>query len=109
MKSMELELQEYIHNYCDEKNMSIDLRFACFGDENKFYMNNEEFSVICISYYTYDFEDVKKFCIDYLNHEWKHYEYPYNRTALYIQDIIYIDGWYEVLVGGRLFVDDTLT
>ena len=45
MKNIEFELQENILNYCNEKNMSIDLRFACFGDKNKFYMNNEEFSV----------------------------------------------------------------
>ena len=36
MKNIEVELQEHILNHCNEKNMSIDLRFACFGDNNEF-------------------------------------------------------------------------
>lgn len=109
MKNIESELQEYIFNYCNEKNMSIDLRFACFGDENKFYMNNKEFSVSCVGYYTEDIRDIKQFFIRYLDHMWEDCKYPINRTALYIKDIVNMDSWYEVIVGGCLFVDDALT
>lgn len=109
MKNIELELQEHIHNYCDAKNMSIDLRFACFGDKNKFYTNNKEFSVSYCGYYAENIEDIKRFFIHYLDNIWEDCKYPINRTALYIKDIVDMDNWYEVIVGGCLFVDDALT
>lgn len=109
MKNIEVELQEHILNHCNEKNMSIDLRFACFGDKNEFYMNDEKFSVSCCGYYAENFEDIKRFFIHYLDHIWEDCKYPIDRTALYIKDIVDMDSWYEVIVGGCLFIDDSLT
>ena len=30
------EVKEYIENYCETKNIPIDLRFACLGDVNRY-------------------------------------------------------------------------
>lgn len=102
------EIKEFIENLCETKNMSIDLRFACLGDVNKFYTNNDEFSVDCVGYYAEDIEDIKQFFVEYLDVMWDEYKYPYNRTALYIKDINDMDSWYEVIVGSALFNDDSL-
>ena len=107
MKFIE-ELKEYIENLCETKNISIDLRFACLGDVNKFYTHNEEFSLDCINYFTEDFEDIKQFFADYLDLMWSGCEKPMNRIALYIEDIEDMDSWYDVIVGGGLFEDDSL-
>ena len=108
MADFESELHEYISDYCCDKNISIDLRFECFGDVNKFYTNDAEFSLDCVNYYTEDFEDIKKFFSDYLDVMWEKCESPMNRIALYIKDIYDMDGWYDVIVGGGLFTDETL-
>ena len=108
MNNFESELQEYIFDYCDMKEIEIDLRFACFGDENKFYTHDTEFSLDCVDYYTEDFEDIKKFFKHYLDAMWEDCKSPMNRIALYIKDIVDMDSWYEVIVGGGLFKDDAL-
>ena len=105
MNSLELDLQEYIINYCDKNNISIDLRFQCFADVNKFYTNDTEFSLDCVGYYTESFEDIKQFFKDYLDAMWENCKPPINRIALYIKDIIDMDSWYDVIVGGGLFTD----
>lgn len=105
----ELELRDYIFDYCDMKNIIIDLRFACFGDRNKFYTYSKEFSLDCVSYYAEDFEDIKQFFTNYLDVMLENIEAPMNRVALYIEDIVDMDGWYDVIVGGGLFEDDALT
>lgn len=102
------ELQEYIENYCKTKNIQIDLRFACLADMNRFYTNDAEFSLDCVNYYTKDFEDIKKFFSDYLDVMWEKCELPMNSIALYIKDIVDMDSWYEVIVGGALFTDKAL-
>lgn len=102
------ELKEFIENYCETKNISIDLRFACLADVNRFYTNEVEFSLDCVNYYAEDFEDIKKFFADYLDIMWEKCELPMNRIALYIKDIVDMDYWYDVTVGGGLFEDDTL-
>ena len=35
--NFEEELQDYICDLCDTEKISVDLRFACFGDVNMFY------------------------------------------------------------------------
>ena len=105
----ELELRDYIFDYCNMKNIIIDLRFACFGDRNKFYTYSKEFSLDCVNYYAKDFEDIKQFFTDYLDVMLENIEVPMNRVALYIEDIVDMDGWYDVIVGGGLFEDDALT
>ena len=102
------ELQEYIENYCETKNIQIDLRFACLADMNRFYTNDAEFSFDFVSYYTEDFEDIKKFFSDYLDVMWEKCESPMNSIALYIEDIVDMDDWYDVIVGGGLFTDETI-
>ena len=108
MKNFELELREYIFDYCESKNISIDLRFACFGDMNKFYINDTEFSLKCVEYYTKDREDIKQFLTYYIDTMCENCKYPYNRIALYIKGIVDMDSWYEVIVGGGLFTDEAL-
>lgn len=108
MKNFEEELQEYIINYCKTNNILIDLRFQCFGDVNKFYTNDTDFSLECVSYYAEDFEDIKKFFADYLDVMWENCEQPFNEIALYIKDIVDMDDWYDVVVGGGLFTDKAL-
>lgn len=105
----ELELRDYIFDYCDMKNIIIDLRFACFGDRNKFYTYSKEFSLDCVSYYAEDFEDIKQFFTNYLDAMLEKCEAPMNRIALYVKDIVDMDSWYEVIVGGGLFEDEALT
>lgn len=109
MNNFELELQEYIIDYCNINNIPIDLRFACFGDRNEFYTNDAEFFLECIEYYTEDGEDIKQFFANYLNIMWENCKHPMNRIALYVKDIIDMDNWYEVVVGGGLFTDETLS
>lgn len=109
MNDFELELQKYILDYCNTKEIAIDLRFACFGDENKFYTHDIEFCVDCVDYYTEDFEDIKNFFRHYLDIMWGDCKRPMNRIALYIKDIVDMDSWYEVIVGGGLFEDEALT
>lgn len=108
MKLDELELREYIFDYCESKNISIDLRFACFGDVNKFYTNNTEFVLECLAYYAQDNEDIKQFFTNYLDIMWENCKLPFNRIALYIKDIVDMDSWYEVIIGGGLFTDEAL-
>ena len=109
MVNIEKELQEYIFNYCESKNMSIDLRFACFGDRNKFYTYSKEFSLYCVSYYVKNFKDIEQFFTDYLDIMLEERKSLTNRIALFVEDIIDRCSWYEVIVGGCLVVDDALT
>lgn len=108
MKCIEKELHEYIYDYCDKKGMPIDLRFRCFGDTNKFYTNDMGFGFNCVSYYAEDFKDIKNFFRHYLDIMWNHRYHPMNRIGLYIEDIVNMGGWYDVIVGGGLFEDNTL-
>ena len=105
MKNFELELQEHILNYCASKNISIDLRFKCFGDENKFYTNDTEFSADCVEYYANGHEEIKRFLIEYIDIMWKNCNPPMNRIALYVEDIADMGGWYNMIIGGGLFED----
>lgn len=108
MKYIEKELYEYICDYCDTKNIPIDLHFRCFGDVNKFYTHDIEFGCNCVNYYAEDLKDIKNFFRHYLDIMWSNRSHAVNRVALYIEDIVDMDGWYDVIVGGGLFEDDTL-
>lgn len=103
-------IQEYIYDLCESKNISIDLRFRCFGDTNIFCENNSVFTIDCESYYAKDIDDVKQFFESYLNILWFQSSYNHGnyRIALCVKDIVDKDGWYDVIVGGRLFKDDAL-
>ena len=107
MENIETKLQEHILTYCQSKDISIDLRFACFGDSNKFYTHDADFALDCVAYYADDFEDIKMFFMHYIDAMWER-RYQMNRIALYIEDIVDMDGWYDVIVGGGLFEDDAI-
>ena len=106
MKYFEEELQEYIHDLCETKNIPIDLRFACFGDINKFYTNNKEVSLDCVAYYAQGTDDIKQFFHTYLTHLWESATQPNHRLAVYVKDLVCMDGWINVIVGGCLLEDD---
>ena len=108
MKCIEKELYEYICDYCNKKDIPIDLRFRCFGDENKFYTHDIEFGYNCVNYYTKDFQDIQNFFRHYIDIMWSQRYHSVNRIGLYIENIIDMDGWHDVIVGGGLFEDDTL-
>ena len=108
MNNFEVELQEYIVGYCNAKNISIDLRFLCFGDKNEFYTSGEGLSVECVEYYAKNEEDIKQFFATYIDTMWENCNPPMNRIALYIENIIDMDGWREVIVGGCPFTDESL-
>ena len=106
MKTFEedMMIQEYIYDFCESKNISIDLRFRCFGDTDIFYENNILFCVDYESYYAKNIDGIKQFFADYLNilsvaHN--------HKIALAVKDIIDRDGWYEIIVGSCLFKDET--
>lgn len=108
------EIKEFIENYCETKNIPIDLRFACLADVNRFCTEDGNlFSVDCVIYHIENYTrksivDIKQFFVDYINHLWQDGEYPYNSMAIYVQDIIDMYHWYEIIVGGALFNGDAL-
>lgn len=108
MTDIFIDVQNHIINYTLTNNIPVDLRFACFGDENKFYTNGTDFSLTCVPYFTDDIEDIKEFFTLYLDKMWESCTPPMNRLALYIEDIVDMDSWYEVIVGGGIFIDEAL-
>lgn len=108
------EIKEFIENYCETKNIPIDLRFACLGDVNRFCTEDgNQFSVDCVIYHienytTKSITDIKQFFVDYINHLWQDGKYPYNSMAIYVQNVIDMYSWYEVIVGSALFNDNVL-
>lgn len=103
-------LHEYICNLCETKGVSIDLRWRCFGDLNKFYINNKFFSISCDFYYTTSLEGIRKIFDTYITCLCEHFMYPSNnRIALYVENILYEDGLYKVIIGACTFKDDSIT
>ena len=104
------DLHEYICNLCEIKGVSIDLRWGCFGDRNKFYINNEYISLDCDEYYENSIKNIRKLFDIYINLLCKRFmQPPKNRIALYVEDIIYEDGWYKIIAGACTFKDDSIT
>lgn len=111
MKYFEEELQEYVCNLCESKNMPpVDFRFRCFGDINKFWSSktNSYFELDCVNYYATDTEDVKILVSHIIDLLWEHATQPNHRVALYIEDITDRDNWVDVIIGGCLYEDDSL-
>lgn len=109
MESLERHLHEYIHHLCETKGVSIDLRWRCFGDVNSFYINNEYFSLDCDEYYEPNVENIRKLFDVYITTLCKYFmKPPKNRIAMYIENIIYEDGWYKIISGACTFKDDAL-
>lgn len=108
MKCLELELHEYICDYCISKGISLELRWRCFGDLSGFYINNEMFAIACCEYYASDVEDIKYLMTSYIDAIWEDEETWENisrsnyRIVIYVADIVDMDGWYKVVIGGAI-------
>ena len=99
-------LKNEIFDICYERGMWVDIRWKCFGDRNKFYINNEDYVISCVNYFASDLDDVKDLLLMYIENMWEDIEPPHNRVAMYIEDIVDMDGWYQVIMGGCLFRDE---
>ena len=111
MRSFEEKLQEYLWILCKTKNIPpVDLRFKCFGDENKFWSSKDNlyFNVSCESYYASNTEDVKTLISHIIDTLWEYATSPNHRVALYIEKITHMETWVDVTIGGCLFEDDTV-
>lgn len=108
MKCLELELHDYICDYCIDKGIPLELRWRCFGDPSGFYINNEMFTIACDEYYASDVEDIKSLMVNYIEAIWEDEETWENinrsnyRIAIYVSDIVDMDGWYKVVIGGAI-------
>ena len=111
MEQFEYELQEYVYNLCNAKNIpSVDLRFRCFGDVNKFYSSNVDsyFTLGCVNYYAANIEDVKTLVSNIIDKVWEHATQPNHRIAMYIENIVNRDSWVDVTIGSCLLEDDSV-
>lgn len=109
MRSFEEELQEYISALCEIKNIApVDLRFRCYGDENKFWSSKDNvyFEVDCVHYHARDTRNVKDFISDVIDVLWEYAAQPNHRIALYVEDIIDRGHWIQFTIGSCLFEDD---
>lgn len=100
---IEEDLQNYICDLCDKENISIDLRFACFGDINIFYEEEHgSFYIECEHYHVDNILEVKKLIVNtYIVRLWQH-STKHQMIALYISDVINTGNGYNVIVGGQL-------
>lgn len=103
-------IQEYIYALCESKNIPIDLRFHCVADMNKFWSNktNSYFEIDCVNYYASNIEDIKILISHIVDVLWEQAAQPNHKIALYIEDIVDMNGWFDVCIGGCLFEDDAL-
>lgn len=103
-------IQEYIYTLCESKNIPIDLRFHYFADMNKFWSNktNSYFEIGCVNYYASNIEDIKILISNIIDVLWGQATQPNHKIALYIEDIVDMNDWFDVCIGGCLFEDDAL-
>ena len=108
MKCVEQEIHDYICDLCIEKEIPIEIRWRCFGDSSKFYKDGKEFTIACARYYANDIEDVKYLIMTYIEAMWEEEEIwkDISRSdyaiSIYIMDIVNMDGWYDVVIGGAI-------
>ena len=102
--NFEEELQDYICDLCDTEKISVDLRFACFGDVNMFYEEEKGgFPIRCEHYHVDNVSEVKKLIVNtYLVRLWQQAK-SHQMVALYIRDVVNTGNGYNVTVGGQLF------
>lgn len=109
MDNFEKELQDYIWDLCKTKNIPpVDLRFRCYGDENKFWSSKDNlyFEVDCIDYHASSTEIVKELISDVIDVLWEYATQSNHRIALYIEKIVDMETWVNVVLGSCLFEDD---
>lgn len=102
------EIHDYICDFCLKENISAEVQLGCFGDENRVYIDGKKYSLECTEYYAKDIQDIKMFFENYLTSLWEHSTLPYHRIVAHIKAIFDMNGWYNVVVGGLLYEDDTL-
>ena len=108
MRCFEEELQEYIFDLCETKNIPApDLRFRCYGDMNRFWSSgtNSYFELDCVNYYASDTEDIKTFISHIIDVLWECATQPNHRIALYVHNIANKGSWIDVSIGSCLFED----
>ena len=111
MRSKEwLELTEKLRlrilSYCAANKIPIECHFAWLGDTSRFYSHNEPFDLDTVTYDTDFVEDIESFILEYIDILWEHCESTNDRIALYLEDIIKKDGWYDIIMGGAIFEDE---
>ena len=99
----EEELQDYIYDLCNTRNIKIDLRFGTLGDENLFYEEGKgAYPVICNHYHVNNISEVKQLIANtYLVRLWQHAT-PNQMIALYIRNVVNTGNGYNVILGGEL-------
>lgn len=108
MKCIEQEIHDYVHDLCREKEIPIEIRWCCFGDSSGFYKDGKMFTIACDEYYASNIEDIKCFMINYIEAIWEYEEAwkDINRSnyavSIYVADIVNMDGWYKVTIGGAI-------
>ena len=102
------EIKDHIDDFWLKENMSVEVQLGCFGDENRIYIDGKKYSLECTEYYAKDIQDIKTFFENYISSLWENSTLPYHRIVIHIDDIIDMDGWYNVIVGGCLYEDGTL-
>lgn len=107
MASVELELKEYILNFCKENNIPIDLRFESLGDDNRCYVDNKECVLDdYVLHWALDIEGMGQIITMTLYRIMKNCEHPINKIITYIKSIIHNGSWYEMLFDGTVIIND---
>ena len=107
---LEQDVYDDIYELCREKGIPIEIRWACFGDTNRFYKDGEPFTVVCSSYYASNIEDVKTLIMTHIESIWECEEAWENLSrsdyavSIYVMDIIYMHmkDYYCVIIGGTI-------
>lgn len=103
MKAIMPKLYDNIIAHCEENNIPIDCRLACFGDTDEFVSHDIAFCTDLIDYAVDKCNNVQQFIIDYIDILWEYCTPPCNRIAFYLEDIIDMGDWYAVVMGAALF------
>ena len=102
-------IHDYVCDMCVEKEIPLEIHWACFGDKNRFYRDGKEFSIACASYYVKNITDIKKFIVEFIESMWEdesvwgEFSRSNYRVAIYILNIVKKEtGRYEVIIGGSI-------
>lgn len=107
---IEGEVYDYVCGLNESGDMSIDIRFACLGDTNRFYSAGGHFVLTCADYcMNCDIEGIKLFISTYLTGLWSNRDNLYNRIALYIERVREYTYGYKISIGAALFEDPSIT
>lgn len=102
-----VEIQDHINDFWAKENIATVISWGCLGHLNSFYIDGKLTPLECTGHYASDIQDIKIFFEHYITSLWEYATLPRHSVALHIEDIIDMDGWYNVIVGGCLFEDVT--